>query len=124
MAKIKTKKDVQPVLERYLLEGTITKEEKTEIENKINTIIDQYQDYFEEGLTILSEKDMMISLENETLQYRPDRMIIKPEGIIVIDYKTGDEKSKDQHQEQIDLYKKLIESLGKKVLKTEIIYTS
>ena len=124
LAKIKTKKDVQPVLERYLLEGTITKEEKTEIENKINTIIDQYQDYFEEGLTILSEKDMMISLENETLQYRPDRMIIKPEGIIVIDYKTGDEKSKDQHQEQIELYKKLIESLGKKVLKTEIIYTS
>ena len=111
-------------MERYLLEGTITKEEKTEIENKINTIIDQYQDYFEEGLTILSEKDMMISLENETLQYRPDRMIIKPEGIIVIDYKTGDEKSKDQHQEQIELYKKLIESLGKKVLKTEIIYTS
>ena len=124
LAKIKTKKNVQPVLESYLLDGTITKEEKLEIENKIISIIDAHPDYFREGLTILTEKDMMISLHDETLQYRPDRMVITEDGIIVIDYKTGDEKGKEQHQEQVDLYKKLIEGLGKTVLKTEIIYTS
>jgi hypothetical protein len=41
-------------------------------------------------------------------------------GIIIVDFKTGEEKDKDQ--KQVETYKNKLEQFGKKVVKTDVIY--
>ncbi|MDP9956523.1 ATP-dependent exoDNAse (exonuclease V) beta subunit [Epilithonimonas hungarica] len=122
LSKIKTKKDISKVLNSYLLEGTITSEEKQSILERIETVLnnENYSAYFEDHLKIINEREMFAT-ENETSKtYRPDRMIETNEGFIIIDFKTGEEKEKDQ--KQVELYRNKLEQFGKKVIKTDVIY--
>lgn len=118
LSKIKTKNDINKVLNTYLLEGTITKEEKVDIQQRIQSITEnpQYAPYFSEGVQVISERDILF--QNST--YRPDRLVKMPEGWVIIDFKTGEENEK--HLTQIEVYRNILEQLGKKVIKTEIIY--
>lgn len=122
LSKIKYKKDVLKVLNSYVLEGTITSEEKISIFERIESVLnnDKYSNYFEENLKIFNEREML-AIENETSKtYRPDRLIETKDGIIIVDFKTGEEKDKDQ--KQVELYKEKLEQFGKKVIKTDVIY--
>ena len=122
LAKINSARDVEKVLEAYLLEGTITSEEKIEITDRIFNIInnEKYSKYFIENQLVINEKDIMISDNGDSKIYRPDRLIDTGNGYVIIDFKTGDQLEK--HQIQIDEYQTVLEKLGKKVLKTELIY--
>ena len=122
LARINTAKDVEKVLESYLLEGTITNEEKLQINDRIFNIInnENYARYFEEDQVVINEKDIMISENGTSSIYRPDRLIETEEGIIIIDFKTGDELEK--HQLQLDEYQSVLEKLGKKVIESQIVY--
>ena len=122
LAQINSEKDVEKTLEAYLLDGIITTEEKNEISERILGIIknEKYATYFVENQVVINEKDIMISDNGDAKIYRPDRLIDTGNGFIILDFKTGDEKEK--HQIQIDEYQNVLEKLGKKVLKTEIVY--
>ena len=122
LARINTAKDVEKVLESYLLEGTITNDEKLQISDRIFNIInnENYSKYFQENQVIINEKDIMISENGTSSIYRPDRLIQTEDGIIIIDFKTGDELEK--HQLQLDEYQSVLEKLGKKVIESQIVY--
>ena len=122
LAKINSARDVEKVLEAYLLEGTITSEEKIEITDRIFNIInnEKYSKYFIENQLVINEKDIMISENGDSKIYRPDRMIETENGTIIIDFKTGEEKEK--HQQQLNEYKSVLEKLGKTGVETEIVY--
>ncbi len=122
LSKIKTKKDVLKVLNSYLLEGTITNEEKASILERIDGVLnnENYADYFQENLRIINEREMLAAENGELRTYRPDRLIETPNGFIIVDFKTGEEKEKDQ--KQVELYKNKLEQFGKKVIKTDVIY--
>lgn len=122
LAQINTAKDVEKVLESYLLEGTITNEEKSQINDRIFNIInnENYSKYFKENQLVINEKDIMISENGTSSIYRPDRLIETENGLIIIDFKTGDKKEK--HQLQIDEYQSVLEKLGKKVIESQIVY--
>ncbi len=122
LARINTAKDVEKVLESYLLEGTITTEEKLQINDRIFNIInnENYARYFEENQVVINEKDIMISENGTSSIYRPDRLIETEDGIIIIDFKTGDELEK--HQLQLNEYQSVLEKLGKKVIESQIVY--
>jgi hypothetical protein len=72
-------------LKSYLLEGLITKTEKSEIADRIFEIIEKYPKYFTENQEVLSERELMI--EGKT--YRPDRMVKIDDAWFIIDFKTG-----------------------------------
>lgn len=118
LSKIKTPNDIDKVLNFYLLEGTITQTEGQNINQRIRNIMEdrRYSAYFQENLTILPEREIL----HEGKSYRPDRLVKMPQGWVIIDFKTGEEN--DKHFTQIEKYKNIIEQLGKKVIKTEIIY--
>ncbi|HCN11825.1 MAG TPA: DNA helicase UvrD [Chryseobacterium sp.] len=122
LAKINSARDVEKVLEAYLLEGTITSEEKIEITDRIFKIInnEKYSKYFIDNQLVINEKDIMISENGDSKIYRPDRMIETENGTIIIDFKTGEEKEK--HQQQLNEYKSVLEKLGKTVVETKIVY--
>ena len=122
LSKIKTKKDVAKVLNAYLLEGKITSEEKTSILERIETVLNDinYSAYFADHLKIINEREMLATENEQSKTYRPDRLVETENGFIIIDFKTGEEKEKDQ--KQVDTYKKTLEQFGKKVVKTDVIY--
>lgn len=120
LSKINTEKDIAKVLEGYALEGQITLEEKKEIELTLQEIVRTYAEFFDEKWEVINEKDIMISENGESHISRPDRILKSDEGYIIVDFKTGEQKSKDEAQ--VQGYKNILEKLGKKVLKTQIIY--
>ena len=122
LSQIKTKKDVTKVLNSYLLEGKITNEEKTSILERIENVLNDanYSVYFTENLKIINEREMFTTENEQTKTYRPDRLVETKDGFIIIDFKTGEEKEKDQ--KQVETYKNKLEQFGKKVVKTDVIY--
>lgn len=122
LSQIKTNKDVTKVLNSYLLEGKITNEEKTSILERIENVLNDvnYSDYFAENLKIINEREMFATENEQSKTYRPDRLVETKDGFIIIDFKTGEEKEKDQ--KQVETYKNKLEQYGKKVVKTDVIY--
>ncbi len=120
LSKINTEKDINKVLEGYALEGQITLEEKNKIQITLQEIVKTYSEFFDEKWEVINEKDIMISENGESYISRPDRILKSEEGYIIVDFKTGEQKDKDE--EQVQGYKNILERLGKKVLKTQIIY--
>lgn len=120
LSKINTEKDIDKVLETYVLEGQITLEEKANIKNDLQKIIHQYSDFFDEKWKVINEKDIMVSERGISRIYRPDRILKGDEGYIIVDFKTGMETEKNDRQ--IETYKSVLENLGMKVIKTQLIY--
>lgn len=120
LSKINTEKDIAKVLEGYAMEGQITLEEKSEIQVTLQNIVATYAEFFDEKWEVINEKDIMISENGESHISRPDRILKSDEGYIIVDFKTGEQKAKDEAQ--VEGYKNILEKLGKKVLKTQIIY--
>lgn len=120
LSQINTAKDISKVLECYILEGQVTIEESRRIQSELENIIETHAEFFNEKWEVINEKDIMISENGESKVYRPDRILKSKEGYIIVDFKTGEESSKDERQ--IDNYKNILEKLGKKVLKTRLIY--
>ena len=126
LAKINQEKDVDFVLEQYVLDGIITRSEKEIIAKRLLEIIKDpaNMDYFNIDFNIINEKDILISEHGLSEIYRPDRLIEKPEGWLIADFKTGEEtdEKKKKYEKQVQTYKEVLEKLGKEVLKTEIVY--
>jgi ATP-dependent exoDNAse (exonuclease V) beta subunit len=120
LSQINTKKDIAKVLERYIIEGQITIEESHTIQFELEKIIDTHSEFFDEKWKVINEKDIMISEKGESRVYRPDRILKSNDGYIIVDFKTGEESAKNERQ--IENYKHILETLGKKVLKTQLIY--
>lgn len=120
LAKINSAKSINLVLEKYILDGTIDVEQRNTIEKKLHEIIQKYPQYFDGDLKIINERDIMISENGISKMYRPDRLIKKENGYIIIDFKTGE--MKDKHISQVNTYGQVLESLGKKVISKEVVY--
>ncbi|WP_455550154.1 hypothetical protein [Chryseobacterium carnipullorum] len=69
---------------------------------------------------MINEKDIMISERGQSHIFRPDRILKGEEGYIIVDFKTGEQTEKNELQ--IERYKNILEGLGRKVLKTQLIY--
>jgi ATP-dependent exoDNAse (exonuclease V) beta subunit len=120
LSKINSEKEVDHVLERYVLDGTLTLEEKDDIMQSVLNIIKKYPAYFGEHLDIINEQDIMITENGITSIYRPDRIIKSDKGYVILDFKTGAEHPK--HQQQIETYRRTVEGLGIKVADTAVVY--
>jgi len=120
LSQINTAKDIRKVLECYVLDGHITLEESAEIEKNLKEIIENNAEFFNEKWQVINEKDIMISENGESSVYRPDRILKNAEGYVIVDFKTGEESEKNDRQ--IAHYKNILEKLGRKVLKTQLIY--
>lgn len=120
LSKINTEKDTAKVLESYVLNGQITLEEKNEIQETLVQIIRKYAEFFDEKWEVINEKDIMISERGQSRIFRPDRILKGKEGYVIVDFKTGEQTEKNE--QQIERYKNILESLGRKVLKTQLIY--
>lgn len=119
LSQIKYSDDAEKAVDNLYFKGIIDKDEKTEILKKITEILNhpKIKPFFEKGLNIKNESEILIPTGKT---YRPDRVIIKDNKAIVIDYKTG--KTKQFHKKQIENYADILTQMNYNVIEKYLIY--
>ena len=119
MANVKTKEDIPFAVNQAIKDGIINNQQATIITTNINQIVNHSKltAYYTDQYLIYNEKDIILS--NGQL-IRPDRLAIKDNEAIIIDYKTGAVNNK--YEQQLQLYTTQLEMMGYKVSKKILVY--
>lgn len=114
--------NIASTLKRYALEGIITTIEKETIEKRILSLFENHPELLSLHLKFPNrvEQEVLLQTPDTKTVLRMDRVVETPEGIIIIDYKTG--SPKPHHERQMTAYKESLENIGLKVLSTKLIY--
>ena len=106
--------DEQEAIEKMMADGTITESNINELMKVYNTL--KVKGIFSPENKAMNERSIAINGEI----YRPDRIIFKPDGkVLIVDYKFGEKRK--SHQEQIERYANLMGRMGYTV-ETELLY--
>ncbi|NLR90717.1 UvrD-helicase domain-containing protein [Flammeovirga agarivorans] len=126
--KIRFAEDVEDAIAFLKSKGYIDKEDVTDYRDHILQIIndEEIKQYFDgnSGYIVLNESEI-VSPKKELMKAsvidRPDRLLLKGEEVVVIDYKTG--SFNKEHEEQIKRYGRTLKSMGFKDIKLILLYT-
>lgn len=120
LSKIKTREDVDVVIEQAILAGDITQEESQKMISEIKSLlsIPTISPYFEKGINVKNELEILTST-GEVL--RPDRVVITGNDAVVIDYKTGKRNAQKYHAQMQD-YEYALLNLGYSSVKKLLLY--
>ncbi len=121
MAEIETKKDIDAVITNYTNAGTINQKQAVILSETIDKIIStpEINPYFTNDYVIYNERDI-ISKSGAII--RPDRLAIKDNQAIIIDYKTGLPNPK--YQQQLEAYSDILKEMNFIVKKKILIYVN
>ena len=120
MSQIKTKDDIDAVINNFINASLITKEQIHELKQIIIKIIEhpKLENYYSSNDTIYNERDI---ITKEGIILRPDRLVINANNeAVIIDYKTGVEDKK--HWQQLQSYQDVLEDMKITVKKKILIY--
>ena len=119
-SRIKDMHDAENVINALSLQGHINKKEKQELQEKINEAFRQegIEEWFDSKGTVLNERDLILPGGDI---YRPDRVVLKKERTLIIDYKFG-EKEEQGHLKQVDRYATILRKMGYKGLEGYLWY--
>jgi ATP-dependent exoDNAse (exonuclease V) beta subunit len=106
---ISTADDVQDAVLRLVLEGKIPDSQRDELVRKILEVISSpgVKQWFETGSVLIKEADILLPSGSTK---RPDRILLKDNGAIIIDFKFGIEKP--DYINQVINYRKLMNEMG------------
>lgn len=108
LSKIKYRGDAGSAIETLVLEGQISRDEKPAVEEHIEKLLNHpvVDGWFSNNWTVRTEAPILLP---GGLFSRIDRLIIKDDEAIIIDFKTGEKTKADQKQvmEYIDILKKM-----------------
>lgn len=117
---VRTKNDVDIAITKAVESGLITYIQKERVNKSIQEIVNHsaLTKYFEEGNEVWNEQTI---IQKEAKTIKPDRMVLtKNKQVYLLDYKTGVQSAKHQHQ--LEIYQTAIESMGYQVVKKSLIY--
>lgn len=122
MSEINTAKDIEKALERVFTEGLIASEKqfnriKKLIENAISN--PEVADWFSGKYKLYNECSILVNNTDEEIR-RPDRVMIKGDEAIVVDYKFA--KKNDEYKKQVKRYMNLLVQMGYKNVKGYLWY--
>jgi ATP-dependent exoDNAse (exonuclease V) beta subunit len=119
LSKIRTADDTTAALNSMIQEGLITDEEREKLQATIARIIalPQLAPHFEKGKLVKNESEI---ITDQGALFRPDRVVISDKRAVIIDYKTGGEKS--THKKQILEYGDLLSKMGYDVTEKLLVY--
>lgn len=120
MAEIKTKDDIEFVINDFIKASMISAEQASELKHTIMETIQHPKlvNYFSSTNTVYNERDI-ISKNGQIL--RPDRVVINADNeAVIIDYKTGVEDKK--HEQQLQTYQDVLADMKISVKKKILVY--
>jgi ATP-dependent helicase/nuclease subunit A len=97
LEKINTTKDIEIAVSQVVDSGLISVEAGREIFAKIDRMLQEkpYSEWFSDHWRVLNERDI---LRVGASKHRPDRVMLKDDFAVIIDYKTGEMSDKDIRQ--------------------------
>lgn len=120
LSKIKTKDDVEFVLNDFIMASVITKEQAASLKKTVFEIVEHPKliACFSHENTIYNERDIMTK-QGHVL--RPDRVVVNSKNeAVVVDYKTGQEDK--SHMQQLVTYQDILEDMNFRVVKKILVY--
>lgn len=110
LSRIHTAKDIPHAVESYQMEGVITQAEATQVVQRLTELLQmtQVKDWYSDQYRILNEVEI---LSAGGLTKRPDRVMLRGDEVVVVDYKFGQRLLKS-HQAQVRNYLRLIQEMG------------
>lgn len=120
LSKIRVEEDIFSAVRSYVNAGVIDAEEAELLVDKLQALVsfDKVKDWFAGGWTVLNEIDILYGNGESN---RPDRVMIKGDKVIVVDYKFGVQEEK-KYQKQIKNYLRLIQQMGYKEVEAYLWY--
>lgn len=120
LSQIVHREDIQKVEKRIEKDVQLSAEEKEKMLSAIEQVCcGQYSDLLFGTENCIIKNEVEIWQANNNV-LRLDKLIINGKYADIVDYKTG--LPKKEHQEQINNYATIVEKMGYKVRKTQIIY--
>ncbi len=119
ISSIHTKAEINQTIKKAILAGEIEQEFEQRLTKDINQLFETelYTRLFENAVDILSEQSYIIS-KNE--QIRPDKIIIKNDKTVVLDYKTGQPLKK--HKKQLQQYCSVLQEMNYPKVEAHLFY--
>lgn len=122
LSKIKVASDIEPVVKRLIIKGTIDEKKAQQILGSLQIAIShpQASKWFMPELQIINERSI---IRPGKKTHRPDRIIVTPtKRAIVIDYKFGDKalESNDEGEKLMKRYRQQITGYVKDLKATEL----
>lgn len=111
---------VEKIVDRFLKKGWVEKQFETRLKENLTEITTDtnFQSLHENALRIMNEQTFIVS-EEEIL--RPDKIIVKENETIIIDFKTGLPKKRDI--QQVKNYCFVLQEAGYNNIKGLVLYT-
>ena len=112
LSRIQTSADIPLALSAFYSEGVIDKEEVHNLECKLKELLQlpEVKTWFDGTGKVLNEMEILVS---EGVSKRPDRIVIFPNNVCIIDYKFGNIASK-KYKKQVKEYVSLVSQMGYK----------
>lgn len=111
-SKIGTKKEANEVIKQLVADGTIA----TEMEEEVRTLVanalehPQVSNWYDGSWRLLNERDIIWMKDGKLYNKRPDRVMIKENEVVVVDFKFGEPRK--AHHKQVAFYLELLAKMG------------
>jgi ATP-dependent exoDNAse (exonuclease V) beta subunit len=110
---IRTKADIEPSIQSLMAEGIIggiISEEEIRQEVKQAFSLPEVQPWYDGSWQLFNECEIIWMTEDGIQQRRPDRVMLRNNEMIVVDFKFG--KPKSSHERQVQTYIHLLSRMG------------
>lgn len=118
-AGLQSAEGIDAQMERYLVQGTLTKHEAREVKQDLQHLLGSPQ-FLELAQNALQLPEVEV-FDGEKQVYRPDRLFLYPDGsLALLDLKTGDEE--EHHLQQVSNYSHILQKSGYTQVQAWIYY--
>ena len=119
LSKISSIDLISKVINDLLLQGVCNKSESIKLEKQINEFLshDEIKSYFFNTFEVINEKEILL---RDGRSFIPDKVIVKDNEVLIIDFKTG--VKKDDHVKKIQEYSDIYSLMGYRNIRTKLIY--
>jgi ATP-dependent exoDNAse (exonuclease V) beta subunit len=120
IAAINSQSDLEEVLNKVLFEGVVSTDEAKRIQKDVLQIVNHplLKIYFTGEYSSINEIEI---IDKNGSTYRPDKIFIKDNKAVILDFKTG--RKLPSHLSQIENYARLLDNLGYSVTEKYLCYT-
>lgn len=120
VSKVQTSDDIESAVEEYHISGDITTEQKIEVIDLLHAYLTDplVASWYSGNYRVLNEVSI---LQPKGVFSRPDRVMIKDDEVVVIDYKFGEKEDK-KYIRQVKYYVDQIRKMGYEKVKGYICY--
>ena len=111
LAEIRYYDDIVPTVRRFVGEGSLPASDEASTVARLQQWLSlpETRQWYAPGITVLTETEI---LQPQSVFYRPDRVIIDGDRVIIIDYKFGNIERDATYRKQLANYMALVRDMG------------